>query len=156
MPPQGYFIDSNLLLLYVVGTEDRGLIARHRRLEGFSIADYELLIDFLAPTRYVLVTPNTLTETANLIRQHREPQRSLLMRQLRAVIVDSQEVIVSSEKASANRAFEILGLTDSVLLEVATPETPLPTVDSSLCRAILEINGSDAAVNFTAHRDMTA
>ena len=155
MPPQGYFIDSNLLLLYVVGSEDRDLIARHRRLEDYSAADYELLIDFLAPVSRVLVTPNALTETSNLIRQHRDPQRSQLMRRLRAIIQDSQEVVVASAKASDNPVFEGLGLTDAVLLEVATAETPLLTVDSGLCRAILEVNGAEAAVNFTAHRDMT-
>lgn len=154
MPPRGYFIDSNLFLLYVVGSEDRDLIAGHRRLEGYSIADYELLIDFLAPASHVLVTPNTLTETSNLLRQHRDPQRSQLMRRLRAIIQDSQEVVVASAKASNNPVFEGLGLTDSVLLEVATAETPLLTVDSGLCRAILEVNGVDAAFNFTAHRDM--
>ena len=155
MPPQGYFIDSNLLLLYVVGSEDRDLIARHRRLEDYSAADYELSIDFLAPVSRVLVTPNALTETSNLIRQHRDPQRSQLMRRLRAIIQDSQEVVVASAKASDNPVFEGLGLTDAVLLEVATAETPLLTVDSGLCRAILEVNGAEAAVNFTAHRDMT-
>ena len=154
MSPHGYFVDSNLLLLYVVGSEDRSLIAGHRRLEGYSVADYELLIDFLAPAGHVFVTPNTLTETSNLIRQHRDPQRSQLMRRLRVIIQDSQEVVVASAKASDNSVFESLGLTDSVLLEVATAETPLLTVDSGLFRAILDVNGVDAAFNFTAHREM--
>ena len=147
MSPRGYFVDSNLLLLYVVGSEDRSLIAGHRRLEGYSVADYELLIDFLAPAGHVLVTPNTLTETSNLIRQHRDPQRSQLMRRLRVIIQDSQEVVVASAKASDNSVFESLGLTDSVLLEVATAETPLLTVDSGLFRAILDVKGQERPEN---------
>ena len=65
-------------------------------------------------------------------------------------------MLVASAKASENRVFEDLGLTDAVLLEVATAQTPLLTVDSGLCRAILEAIGVDAAVNFNARRDMMA
>jgi hypothetical protein len=155
LTPRGYFIDSNLLLLYIVGSQGRDLIARHRRLEGYSVTDYELLIDFLALASEVLVTPNTLTETSNLIRQHREPQRSQLMGRLRAVIQDSQEVSVASLEAADNPVFESFGLTDAVLLEVATAQTPLLTVDSGLCRAVLEANGLGAAVNFMAYRDIS-
>ena len=44
MPPRGYFIDANLLTLFVVGRENPALIARHRRLEGYSVGDYTLLL----------------------------------------------------------------------------------------------------------------
>ena len=34
MPPRGYFVDSNLLVLFVVGTVRLDIIAKHARLEG--------------------------------------------------------------------------------------------------------------------------
>ena len=38
--------------------------------------DYELLVGLLSNFQQILVTPNTLTETSNLLGQHGEPQRS--------------------------------------------------------------------------------
>ena len=81
-----------------------------------------------------MVTPNTLTETSNLLSQHREPERSRLLRRLRAVIQDSREITVASAVAADNPAFARLGLADAALLEVATADTPVVTMDFNLYR----------------------
>jgi uncharacterized protein with PIN domain len=153
MPPTGYFIDTNLFVLFVVGSEDRDLIPKHRRLERYSERDYDLLIDLLDQADQILVTPNTLTETSNLLGQHGEPERSRLFQRLRAIIQESKEIVVASAVASSNSAFERLGLTDAALLELATAETPVVTVDFTLYLAALA-KGEDAAVNFTHLRDL--
>ncbi len=153
MPPIGFFVDTNLLVLYVAGREDRALISRHRRLDEYSAEDYDVLLDLLALVERVFVTPNTLTETSNLLAQHGEPERSRLLRRLRSIIQDSEEIVVASAVASANDSFERLGLADAALLEVATSETPLVTVDVSLYLAVLEKN-QDAAVNFKELRNL--
>ena len=137
MPPSGYFIDSNLLLLFVVGSEDPELISRHRRLDGYSADDFDLLSVLISETDQVFVTPNTLTETSNLLGQHGDPQRIILFGRLREIINESREIVISSAIASDNEAFQRLGLTDSVLLEVVNAETPLLTVDFRLYVAAL-------------------
>lgn len=43
MPPAGYLVDTNLLLLFVVGSEAPSLIAKHRRLETYSEDDFQAL-----------------------------------------------------------------------------------------------------------------
>ena len=70
MPPSGFFLDANLFVLLVVGSVGRDLIAKHRRLRAYSAEDYEILIDLLDRVERVFVTPNTLTETSNLLAQH--------------------------------------------------------------------------------------
>ena len=40
MPPAGYFIDSNLLVLLIVGDVGPELIRKHRRLQMFDPEDY--------------------------------------------------------------------------------------------------------------------
>ena len=99
--------------------------------------------------KQVFVTPNTLTETSNLLSQHRNPERSLFFDKLKCIIEVSKEVVVTSADASRNNAFKRLGLTDAALLEVATAETPLVTVDLELYLAAVEKGGQDTAVNFT-------
>ena len=86
MPPIGYFIDANLLVLLIVGNTDRALISKHRRLRGYSVEDYDILIDALSQVECMFITPNTLTEASNLLAQHGDPERSLIFDTFRAVI----------------------------------------------------------------------
>ena len=149
MPWSGFFIDANLLVLLVVGSVNTNIIARHRRLVDYTTADYETLLGLLSRANRIFVTPNTLTEASNLLRQHREPERSRLMAQLRLLIDESEEVVVGSAQASANSEFSRLGLADAVLLEAINEETPLITVDMNLYLTALT-KRENAAVNFRA------
>ena len=149
----GVFIDSSLLVLLVVGSTGRDLIEKHRRLREYTVEDYELLIDLLSPVHRVFVTPNTLTETSNLLAQHAEPERSRFFDMLRFFIQESEEVVVASVQASSNDAFRHLGLTDAALLEAITAATPLVTVDLDLYLAA-SAKDADAVVNFTHLRGL--
>lgn len=148
MTPAGFFIDSNLLLLLIVGSVGRDLIDKHRRLRRFAGEDFDRLINLLDRVDQIFVTPNTLTETSNLLAQHADPERSRFFDKLRFIIQESREIVVASTVASRNNAFSRLGLTDTALLEVVTAETPLVTVDLDLYLAALA-KGQDTAVNFT-------
>lgn len=144
----GYFVDANLLVLLVVGAVNSDLIARHRRLDGYSAADYQMLLALLfnRGTR-IFVTPNTLTEASNLLRQHREPERSLLMAGLRCLIDESEEIVIASAPAAAHPEFPRLGLTDAALLAAVSAATPLITADLDLYLAAAA-KYANAAVNF--------
>ena len=113
----------------------------------YTATDYETLLGLLSRANRICVTPNTLTEASNLLRQHREPERSDLMTRLWLLIDESEEIVVSSSRASANSEFDRLGLTDAVLLEVASEERPLITVDLNLYLAALT-KGESVALNF--------
>ena len=157
--PTGWFIDANLLVLLIVGTTGRHLIAKHKRLKSFLDGDYDRLIRWIARTRSpdtatrlttvgaVCVTPNTLTEASNLLAQHKEPERSRFFKTLRILIENSTETVVASADASRAAAFPRLGLTDAALLEVVSAETPLLTVDLDLYLAVAK-RDHRAAVNF--------
>ena len=105
-------------------------------------------MDLLGNYQQILVTPNTLTETSNLLSQHGEPQRSRFFHTLRSLIEINKEIVITSRQASANPSFNRLGLTDAALLEAVTPETPLVTVDLDLYIAALA-KAPNAAVNVT-------
>ena len=146
--PAGCFLDANVLVPLVVGATDQELIRRHRRLRASDTLDYELLVGLLANCQQVLVTPNTLTETSNLLGQHGEPQRSGFFNTLRSLIEINREIVIISRQASGNPSFSRLGLTGTALLEAVTPETPLLTVDLDLYVAALA-KAPNAAFNFT-------
>lgn len=154
MPIVGYFVDSNLLLLLVVGRSSRKIITKHKRLrKEYSEEDYDILLSLLDQVDQVYVTPHTLAETSNLLAQHEEPERSHLFDQLRHLIHESKEVTVEGAKVSDNSAFMRLGITDAALLEVVTDKTPLLTVDFDLFQVAV-MKEPTAAVNFTQYRNL--
>ena len=152
----GYFVDSSLLTLLAVGNEDRSLIAKHRRLRGYAPEDYDALTALISRTDSgkIFTTPNTLTETSNLIGQHGDPERSRLFARLRSLIVESVEIVAASADASSNDSFKRLGLTDAALLEVVSPQTPLLTSDARLYLEAMKGARDVVAVNFAYLRSV--
>ena len=147
MPAKRIIIDANLLVLLVVGRMGRQFIGRHRRLREYSVDDYDRLLRVISGLDQVIVTPNILTETSNLLALHKNSERSRFLDMLRYVIEKSDEVTVASVDAARNRAFRRLGLTDAALLEIVSAETPLLTVDLDLFVAA-SAKDPKAAMNF--------
>ena len=153
MPQEGFFVDACLLVLLVVDATDRRIIAKHKRLDGYSSDDFELLREVIElGGGRVFVMPNTLTEASSLLRQHGEPERTALVEKLAELIEHSEEVVVVSAQASQNDHFLHLGLTDAALLETISADRPLLTVDLDLYLAALQIT-EGAAQNFHHFRD---
>ena len=140
----GIFIDTNLLVILVVGLVDRKLVGKHRRARTFTPANYDRLIVEIGDLP-VFVTPNTLTEASNLLKSSKDPR---FLEHLRVLIEKSKEIVVASSIAARNRDFTRLGLTDTALLEIISAERPLFTVDHDLYSAALA-KGEEAAINFT-------
>ena len=152
MPKAGYFVDSMLLVLLVAGRTNPAIIARHRRLDAYSVQDYAVLQGLLADAGGVVyATPNTLTEASNLLRYHQGQERDELSATLTNLIDESQEVVVASRSVAESRDFIDLGLTDAVLLETISTEQPLLTADAKLYAVAIGSN-AEAAINFNHHR----
>jgi predicted nucleic acid-binding protein len=148
----GLLIDTNLLVLLVVGTAAKEYIAKHKKLTEFTVEDYDLLVKIIARASEVLVTPNTLTETSNLAAYIGEPARSKVLDVLRTVSTDSQERYVPSRAAARRSEFIRLGLADAALLEATAAEkATLLTADFNLYHAALAKGGD--ALNFNHLRD---
>ncbi len=135
-------IDSNLLVLLIVGRFDRNLILTHRRLSGYAPDDFEELRGIISGHEPIVVTPNTLTEAGNLLAQHGQPDRSRLLALLRRVIDQGEEIVIASQTAARREEFERFGLTDSALLEAVSRGYLLLTADARLFAAALAIGGS--------------
>ncbi|CAK8713487.1 MAG: hypothetical protein CDV28_102193 [Candidatus Electronema aureum] len=145
-------IDTNLLVLFVVGTASKDYIAKHKKLTEFTVKDYNMLVKIVSGASELLVTPNTLTETSNLAAYINEPARSKVLAVLRTVIVsDSQERYVPSSVAAERKEFIRLGLADAALLEIAAKDVTLLTTDFDLYNTALKKGAQ--ALNFNHLRD---
>jgi hypothetical protein len=122
-------LDANLLVLLVAGYTDENLIERHKNLSSYDADGFDLLVEKLAEYSQVVLTPNTLTEASNLLRQIGDPDRSRVTLMLGNLILANEEYYIVSKDAAAEEKFIRLGLTDAALLIAAREHGALLSAD---------------------------
>lgn len=125
-------IDTNLLVLLVVGRTDRGLIQSHKRTKTFQVEDFDLLVRFIGQFQLTLVTPHIVTETSNLIVQTFDKMVPLLRATLAALVQSQDEQYTASVELTDQPAYPRLGLTDAAILQLVNDGAMLITTDMDL------------------------
>lgn len=143
-------LDSNLALLFAVGATNREFVGRHRRLSAYEAADYDLIYELLDASAGIILCPNVVTETSNLIRYASEPIRSRVAPFFADLVRKTREEYLKSALAVDHRSYLGLGATDAVLLSLARAGPVLLTDDLDLYLAAVR-DGLDV-VNFTHER----
>lgn len=59
---KGLIVDTNLLLVYLVGCYDADYLARFSRTSGYTEKDFKKLDSFINSFQFIYVTPQILTE----------------------------------------------------------------------------------------------
>ena len=129
---KGLLIDTNLLLLYVIGYYDKKRIERFKRTKIFSPDDYELLIDFLRYFDKIVTTPNILTEVSNLLNQLSGKLKKDNYSCFSEIINSFDEQYTTSAITSQLQHFIKFGLTDSDIIEKAKGKYLVLTDDFKL------------------------
>lgn len=132
MSDKALVLDSNLLVLWVVGSADLAYVRKHKRLGAFTEADFHLLLTVIDQFRSVIVTPNTLSETWRLATQIAEPARTRIAQIFKRLVQQGDEQYRKSIQVVERGEFIRLGLTDSVLLTVCQEANALLTADLDL------------------------
>lgn len=115
----GIIVDTNLLLLLLIGSHNPTLISSFKRTTRYTSLDFDILVEALALFSSLLTTPHILTEVSNLAGQLGDPGRQEVMRDLAEMIPILSELTVPAEEAAANPAFPRFGLTDVAILQQA-------------------------------------
>jgi rRNA-processing protein FCF1 len=144
-------VDTNILLLYIVGSLNLDQIARHKRTEKFSVEDFRLLAGLLPQFGGIVVTPNILSEVSNLLGQTDERTKAKLFLLFGSLVRVIEEHYVRSLAAVELREFVRLGLTDATILALAGKELTVLTDDLHLYLA-LQSKGVEV-INFNHLRD---
>lgn len=139
-------LDSNLLVLLVVGLTEPALVGRHKRTRNFAVGDFDLLLDVLKSFSQVLVTPQIVTEASNLISQIEGPIASRLRQTLAKTLNANNERHEDSRSLCTEPEYLRLGITDAAVLRIAKQSIPILTVDLDLYLAAARFSG--LAVNF--------
>lgn len=110
------FIDTNLLLVLIVGALDPAQIERFKRTNAYTREDYVLLTAFVANFNQMLTTPNVLTEVSNLLGQLSEPLRRQALAALGVLAGTAREEYLPSATLASEPSFPTLGLADASIL----------------------------------------
>jgi hypothetical protein len=124
-------IDANLLVLLVAGNTDRNLIERHKNVT-YDEDGFDLLVETLEGYSQIVLTPNTLTEASNLLRQIGDPDCTRITFSLGEFIQGHDERYVVSKEATVENTFGRLGLTDAALMVLARTGAVLLSSDNDL------------------------
>ena len=150
---RGVLVDTNILLLYFVGSYQPDLIPRFKRTDQFTVEDYYLLKSLLARFKSVFTVPNILTEVNSLSGQMPQPTKEQYFGQFAKQIELLDERYLASAAVSQVEEFPKLGLTDSVIMELARDKYLVLTDDSKLYRYLAN-DGIDV-MSFNHIRDLS-
>jgi rRNA-processing protein FCF1 len=146
----GVVIDSNLLLLFFLGSYERKQISSNKRLAVFTVEDFDLLTRFLSQFSRLITTPNILTEVSNLSNAIPDSKKGAYFGWFASKLAVLQEEYVSSSAALMNR-WAKFGLTDAGIAEIAKNQYLVLTDDFPLSQSLQ--NAGIDAVNFNHLRD---
>lgn len=149
----GIVVDTNLLILLIVGTCDIKRITKFKRTNKYMEDDYELLARFVRFFDNIVTSPNILTEACNLCQTLNAETDHALYRAFSQIIASLNECYVASVNVLGERAFFTLGISGSVILDLCKQGRLLLTDDLPLYGYITSL-GLDA-VNFNHVRTLS-
>jgi rRNA-processing protein FCF1 len=147
--PHGLLVDTNLLLVWVVGSCNPRLLGRFARTSAYDEESFDLLARFLDLYPVILTTPNVLTEVGNLAGTLKRDLSGHLARTVSAEVwglfAKKIEVLredyVPSAKAVTDRHFPKVGLTDAAIVQAAVARQCLVLTDDATLAQILGARG---------------
>ena len=125
-------IDTNALIIVILGQINPKLIDTHKRTSIYEEQDYYDILSVINKIENLVVLPNVWTEVDNLLNGFNGNHKYLYIENITTVIKKSSEIFLNSIIAVESDSFYNLGLTDSLLLELAKEYELLITSDSSL------------------------
>ena len=106
-------IDTNLLMLLIVGLADRRYIAMHKNLSDYDEADFELLTYAISTYSDIVLIPHIMAEVSSLARQIKDPARSRIQHKIRDLVEQTIEIPIPSMTGVRRDEFGIFGVTDA-------------------------------------------
>lgn len=131
---EGLLLDTNLLLLYVVGSYEPRQIQRFKRTQTFSEEDFLLLLTFGSHFKSFVTTPHILTEVTDLLESFNRAHHNRIFPLLRRFIAQVSEKYQSSEAIVREQPsrFDKFGLADAMTVDVASQNYLVLTDDLDL------------------------
>lgn len=113
-------IDTNSLIVLVLGLINPNLINSHRRTSIYDKKDFDFMIEKIQDLKNLIIFPNVWTELDNLLKDFSGKLKNDYINQVRFLSKTSTESFMSSNLAFELHSIYDLGLTDSIILNYAS------------------------------------
>lgn len=144
-------LDTNLLILFIVGGTNPAYIRSHKNCNRFSHNDYDILLQHIAVSAGLVTTAQILSETANLLRQVADPIRSEVSAFFKLFVMTTRELQPPAVAAVSDPAYLWLGFNDAAILTCLGSDRVLITGDGNLHAAAIQ--RSRGVLHFTELRE---
>ncbi len=143
---KGILIDTNLLILFLIGSIDPDFIPTFKRTKKYIKEDFYSILKIISYFNSIVTTPNILTEVNNLSNSLTDKYRFEFYRIFSKAIILLDEHHIISKEMVGKVEFEKFGLTDSIIYYVTSEKYLLLTDDFPLSQYVRSKNGD--AINF--------
>jgi hypothetical protein len=149
---QGVLLDTNILVLLVVGRAEPTLVGRYSRVSQFTADDLDLLERVIAQFAGLSTTPHVLTEVNSLTNHLKGDSKSRAATVLAELSLTCVELYTPASTLTTRSGYIDLGLTDAAILEPAE-SAPLVLTDDFRLAGKLAAQGR-AVLNFNHIRSL--
>jgi len=129
---RGLLVDTNLLVLFVVGAVNRDRIEQFQRTRQYTLADYDLLMRVIDRFSRLYRVARVMAEVGNLT--DLSGLELLRVRYvLREALLVSHEPEMPSSRAAEHKIYDDLGLADAAIASVARDHGCAVLTETSIC-----------------------
>ncbi len=146
---KGALVDSNLLVLLLVGLVNKHRIQNFKRTQDFTVEDFDLLVRLIAWFGKLFATPHVMSQASDLADLRGDELRQV-RRLFRSIVERMTESYDPSRVLVGDPIFERFGLTDAAIAKVCTRGILVVTADVEL-QLEIQRRGADA-LNFNHAR----
>lgn len=144
---KGIIFDTNLMLLHLLGNYDRTLIGCHKRLNTYTVDDFNILTQILKINPKLALTPHTLTEVCNLCGSDDNKSKADWLKYFQYYLTHKKERRPeSSFLMNKDSTFIKFGLADCALVDASKNGYTIITNDLGCYMAIQQASGK--GINF--------
>lgn len=149
----GILIDTNLLLVYLVGLWNPEEVGRHKRTQEYTTEDFDSLRSLAQRFRVIVTTPHILAELSNLISNRPKPRKEPgpIVGELLLLLRRVHEVYVAKDELLELRWLPRIGVADAATIGVAAKEKCIVLTDDLDLTQCLETENL-RVINFTRAR----
>ena len=109
---RGIIVDTNLLILFLVGKYDIDYISKFKITCKYSKKDFEILKNFVNRFKKLIITPHILSELSNLSMKIPEKRLARYFKYFIGILKISDEINIDKNSILLNKYIDKIGVTD--------------------------------------------
>lgn len=139
----GVMLDTNLLVMYLIGTYNPELVPEFKRTETYTVDDFEMLQYYVSQFDKLIVTPHVLAETWNFVEKIPKHEFQDFLNKAVPFLEVCDEEQVDKNDILLSGSFSFIGVTDMGVIRAAQSRKCLVITDDLRAYAYFFENGVD-------------